>query len=338
MDELVNAMRTLLQKSSRSMQGDTVVMGKSYTSIPITKNNFHPIIAFSNKETDNHSFLFVDGGNTTLFLSAGLAIGFIRTAGIVYQDNKRIHRDTLEFFIIVHEQESIMNVHTFPKTSFDGLVFNPDDESLRNGLERSECSRIITVIRRFAELEYASLLGKKYAPTGIILDGTLESKYPHESDYIAALLAQKNVCALSKTCSLTTKNGSAITQGLFSLEPSAPFWYHPIAVNNNSHHPAEIYFIKLHDKTDYVFRFEVGRGFSGDVSGIIALLARNSIDPVFLGYPYGFIDVDAAARISEDEKRLLQTKLSVKLGKGWDAFSTQLTSMNAHEILDKIKF
>jgi hypothetical protein len=260
--------------------------------------------------------------------------------------NKRNGRKLKEFYLLVKENNGKYYVNTYPKTSFNSVVFDPEDESLRNGLEKCTAARIISVIRRFAELEFA------YEHSSdvdyVLLDGTLEARYPFEEEYLNKLFTSGKACALSKTCALTTKNGLSVTKELLdlgdmdsrSLSKSAYdiWYYYPIVTNNNPKHIAELYFIKLNHKTNYVFRFEVQKGFAEDTAELFSILASNSNDPIFLGYPYGLIDVDQYARVSDDESRLLQTKLSVKLGKDWNELSKHINSSNAHSILDKIKF
>lgn len=287
-----------------------LVTGSNYKPLIIDNKNFHDI-AYSSKNDD---ITFIDGGNAVLFEGSGFALGFIRTAAITYRNNKRISRDISDFYILISEQDKKFIVKTFPENIFNGL------ELIEKDLEK--CSAVVSVVRRLAELNHAS---KFQNP---ILDGTLESRYAYELEYIRKI---KNPVALSKTCSLTTNSGSGITDHLYSLN-NGKWAYYPIVEN----YPAEMIFVKLNENSDYVFRLDASKHV--DYNNIIYLLAKNSIDPVFLGYPYGLVDADATARISEEEKKMLQTTISVKLGKHWSSFSKYLKSMNAHEILDNIKF
>ncbi len=318
MDNLINELKGLRSDISRESH---IIMNKQYSPIIIDKKNFHEIHS-SDKEME---ITFIDGGQSILFEGAGFCIGFIRVAGITYKHNKRISRELIEFTALVREKDGRFIINTFPKNEFDGMIFDPEDESIRSGTERATCSRVIPILRRFAELKHASKFENP------VLDGTLEARYPYEVDYIKNL---KNPSALAKTCSLTTNAGLGITDYLNSID-SGSWYYHPIVKNNNKNHKAEIYFLKLNDRSDYVFRFE---NDGDNVQDIMSFLKANSTDPVFLGYPYGLIDADHSARVSEQEKMALQTQISVKLGKEWDQFSKMLKSKNAHEILDNIKF
>ncbi len=57
---------------------------------------------------------------------------------------------------------------------------------------------------------------------------------------------------------------------------------------------------------------------------------------MFIGYPYGLIDVDREARISNKEIEFLKTQFMIKLGKDWEKVKQAMTTNNAHEILDSI--
>ncbi len=348
MDELVKELRKVVSKKSTG--DEYLLMNSKYVPLKIDLKNYHVISNFNDSDGNNENsdvlskkILFVDGGNTILFESAAFCVGFIRVGGIVYSNNIRIKKSLQEFYIFVNEILGKYHVKTYPETIFNEMVFNPEDELLRTGMEKCTLAKIVSVIRRFAEIDYACNANDSMAADYVVMDGTLEARYPIEKKYLDILYSKKNVCALSKTCTLTTKKGSSIITLLRNLNTDATMqnglWYYtPVVVNNSSSHNAEMYFVKLHVKTDYVFRFEVQKEFNRDVTELLSLLVLNSSDPIFLGYPYGLIDIDQYVRVSDDESRLLKMKLSVKLGKDWNELSKHLTNTNAHSILDKIRF
>lgn len=332
MDDLI-AEITSRMAESKNYADDFLLMNNKYSPIKLSDKNFNSIL---NARLLN--LLFVDGGNAVLFESAGFCLGFIRVSGIVYSENKRVERKFKEYHVFIYEKDGKFFVKTFPENSFNKMTFDPDDESIRNGIERANPSRILSIIRRLAEIECAYSLDSEKVDA-IILDGTLESRYPFETSYMNKLSLTKKTCSIGKTCSLTTNLGVSITKRLNDFHKYSNTWYYyPIVSNNNPSHNAEIYFSKLHAKSDYVFRVEIQREFSKNVNDLFYSLCENSKDSVFLGYPYGFVDVDQHARISEDEKKMLQIKFSSKMGKEWTEFSKHLKSMDAHGILDKIRF
>jgi len=333
MDGLVKDLRNVATKTNSGE--DYLLMNSKYVPLNIEAKNFHPIVP----NNIIQKVLFVDGGNNVLFDSAAFCVSFVRVGGITYSENRRVARKLREFYLLVKENDGKYYVKTYPETSFNSMIFDPEDESLRNGMEKCSAARIVSVIRRFAEIEYAyeHSNGVDY----VLMDGTLEARYPYEEKYLKKLFSSGKACALSKTCSLTTKYGLSVTKELLDLGSRnfLDIWYYyPVVTNNNPKHDAELYFIKLNTRTNYVFRFEIQKKFTKDIDELLAILAFNSCDPIFLGYPYGLIDVDQHARVSDDESRLLQTRLSVKLGKDWNEFSKHINSTNAHSILDKIKF
>lgn len=318
MDELIRRLGELRRIPSQDVH---VLMSKNYLPLTIDKKNFHEIKLFN----DVVDMTFIDGGQAILFESAEFCLGFIRVAALQYSNNKRVSRNTEEFYILITENDGSFVITSFPNGEFNNLKFDPENESLRNGIDRASPSRILSVIRRFAELKKA----REYS--NVILDGTLEARYPGELEYIKNL---ENISAISKTCSLTTNLGVGIVNYLVLLNKKK-WHYYPVVINKNKNHLAEISFVKLNEKSDYVFRFEQKGNV---VEEILFALVKNSIDPTFIGYPYGLIDADQVARVSEQEKKMLQTQISIKLGSNWNEFSKCLKSMNAHEILDNIKF
>jgi len=343
MDDVVDEIKHFIDKnSSDDSADDYLLMNGSYEAIALDKKNFHPIDNSTDIDDERHKeksgLLFVDGGNSIIFESANFCLGFIRVAGLVYEDNVRISRHIKEFYVIISQEEEKFVVKTFPDSSMNGIIFDPDDASLKIGKEKCSISRIVSIIRRFAELEHAYSLDSQEI-SYIILDGTLEARYPFESEYLNKAFLTKKVSALSKTCSLTTKQGKSITKKLLDMSAiiHGSWFYNPIVINNNPMHDAEIYFVRLNGRSDYVFRFEIQKDMK-DSRVLFSWLSNNSNDPIFLGYPYGFIDVDQNARIGQEETKMLRMKFAVKLGKRWNDLAENLNSMNAHDMLDKIRF
>lgn len=337
MDDMIAELRKL--SNAKAIDDDFLVMGSNYRPITISNDNFHELDT-SQMNNVATGVLFVDGGNSVLLESAGFCLGIVRIAAIRYSGNKRVSRNLKEFYVLVKEESSRYAVQTFPTTSFNGMMFDPDEQSLLNGIERSSCSRILPVIRRLAEIEHAYVCDDTGVSL-ILLDGTLESRFPYEDVYLKRLFALGKTCSLSKTCSLITSSGIPIVKALFDKSQSSglkTWYYHPIVMNSNPRHQADLYFIRLNEHSRHVFRFEVQKDFAQEATLIFGLLVNNSNDPIFKGYPYGLVDVDSAARISLEESKLMKTRLMVALDIDWTLLSKNLDSMNAHEILDKIRF
>jgi NurA-like 5'-3' nuclease len=97
-----------------------------------------------------------------------------------------------------------------------------------------------------------------------------------------------------------------------------------------------MFFVKLHEKSRHVFRFEIFNEQKMKATETINEISSNCIDPIFLGYPYGLVEADRIARVSNQEKESLKTMLLVKLKNR--NIERYLNSSNAHTILDKISF
>ena len=69
-----------------------------------------------------------------------------------------------------------------------------------------------------------------------------------------------------------------------------------------------------------------------DMDELFYLLADNSKDPCFFGYPYGLIEAHKMALITNKEAQYYKTMASVYLGK---SALSDLNSQNGHNELDK---
>ncbi|MBU1849504.1 MAG: hypothetical protein KKH40_02140 [Nanoarchaeota archaeon] len=95
-----------------------------------------------------------------------------------------------------------------------------------------------------------------------------------------------------------------------------------------------ISFAKLHEKSKYIFRIDVSeQNKTKDVCEILLNMAK---DPVFIGYPYGLIETDGVARVSNREKEYLKTKLMVYFKRDQQKIKDCISSQDAHDILDNI--
>ena len=289
-------------------------------SILIDKNYFSNL-----PETkSSKKIAFIDGGNLEIIKSPSLSLFFNRIYYTIYQNNKRIKKKTYEFYTLIttiNKKDRIYykTEYFFTKDKLDlkNYEFDSFDNTLTTGKTRASISVIGNLIRRFVELTAAKEVGADF----IILDGSLETKYTHEDELMKNL---SNICGLSKTTTLLTKNGNSVNAYLTKLT-NKNVWYYNV--------DSKLYFLKLHDKSKHVFRFET---FDKDIDDVFSLLKENSKDPVFLGYPYGLIEADKFARVSKKEKEILQLQLMTKFKKNVDDLTPYLSSLNAHDVLDNI--
>ena len=221
------------------------------------------------------------------------------------------------------------------------ISFSSFDHTLMTGVSRAEISSVSNAARRFAELKLAKIVADEKLSGIIVLDGNLQSTLTEENKYLNALYdsCDKNkiiLAALSKTNSLFTDNGNLLSAVLSSISKMPSWLYYPIAEINNPRHKAEMFFAKFHKNSKHVFRFEIFNAQRLKAEEAINELASNCADPIFIGYPYGLVEADRIARVSNQEKEMLKTTILVKLrNKNIEKY---LNSVNAHEILDKISF
>ena len=317
-----------------------------YRAIQLDKGNFHPI-----KETNNANKLaFVDGGSAEILKSANFSLSMIRTFYCIYQGNKRIKSGKKEFYAftnaiekdneLYYNTEIISNNAAIPDKN--DLLISSFDDTIRQGIARASISNVSNVIRRFSELTLAAdLIDNLEKDDIIILDGSLQCTFTNERKYMDSLFEKAIrkgviVTGLSKTTSLMTDKGNSINNALAKYNIEGKWLYNPIAEIKSNAHKADISFVKLHEKSKHIFRHEICKEQKEKLRGAISSLSGNSKDSVFVGYPYGLIDADKNARVSNNEKGMLKAFFSVKFGKDWERINESLTTNDAHEILDRI--
>ena len=133
-----------------------------------------------------------------------------------------------------------------------------------------------------------------------------------------------------------TDKGNSISNALNKFNIDGKWLYNPVVEIKSSNHKAEMAFVKLHEKSKYVFRFEIYKYQKEKINDVLNLVANNCNDSVFIGYPYGLIESDRNARVSTQEKEMMLTLFSTKFGKDWEKIKESLSSIDAHEILDSI--
>ncbi|MBI2656641.1 DNA double-strand break repair nuclease NurA [Candidatus Woesearchaeota archaeon] len=340
----------VVEKILKSLEGNLIAAsypkfsGVGYRAHKIDAKNFHQI----RKSHADKKIAFVDGGNAEIIGSAGFSLNLIRVCYAVYQGSKKISANKFEilaFVQAVNQDNEIFYKTTFFETKnpigLEEISFSSFDHTLMLGVNRAEISSVANALRRFAELRLAKLVADRKIADVIVLDGNLQSTLTNENSYLNQLYEsciESNVIlsALSKTTSLFTDNGNLLSVVLGSIS-KLPLWlYHPIVEISNTNHRAEIFFAKFHHKSRHIFRFEILNMQKMLAEDTVNILANHCVDPIFIGYPYGLVEADRIARISNQEKESLKTMFLVKLrNKNIEKY---LSSVNAHEILDRISF
>ena len=321
-------MRQLFDKISRAIsacttttQHDSILLNGH--EVPVDIGKFESIQPTYSDKT----ITFIDGGQAELLKAPNFSLQFIRVYACTFKEKTKIKQHKKEFYVLTTAQGG--SDITYKAEIFSDeeklldeqdLLFPSMDPTIRNGTERADISRIGSVARRFAELAFASTLDSDF----VIIDGTLEPTLTKEQNYLSKL--PSNVAALAKTASLFTVKGNTAASLLNELGPTSA-WHYPIMEQDRR----SISFVKLHPKSDYVFRFET---FGS--KDVLPVVAAHSRDSVFRGYPYGLIWADKNARVSKQEASMLKTQFLLKLGRNIDRIKKYLSAANAHDVLDSI--
>jgi len=325
--EVIEGIINSIGKSEFDSEDMPYFSDKRYKSFRIDKKNFHQI-----KEINSgRKVAFIDGGNSEIVKAANFSLHFVRVYYSVWQDNKKIKGKKREFYVLVNTfndgkkgikyKTEIYGVIGLEK---EDLVFDSYDETLREGMHRVNISRIGEIARRFAELKAAEEAVDELEEGDILVrDGSLQSSVTNESKYFESLYkkaVEKGVLvmSISKSSNLITEKGNSLAALLNTISGEGAWYYHPIADIEHPEHQAELFMAKLHPNSKYVFRLESYKKQKFDFEEVFGLLMCNSKDPVFLGYPYGLIDADRFARVSNNEKEGLKMQLRAKIGRDFD--------------------
>lgn len=339
-----------------------------YTAFDLNSEHFYPLP----KHANEGKIAFVDGGSAELLSAPNFAVGFTRIYFGLFQGDQRLESNTLpskiDFFTICYA--IVVSNHITYKTEFvplkeewaeflpdiADLEFNSFDQTLMSGNQRVAINRILEVARAFSEWRFSKLIIEDELERGdvIVRDGTLqtfvtnESKYSNQT-YEAAIRKGVYFTSISKTSTLFTDTGQPLFSTIQLLSETSAlkdsaWYYYPIVAITHPDHKAEMFAVRLHKNSDYVFRLEflrdqVSRRNLGEAELIISSLAANSRDVGFPGYPYGLIDADKFARVSMTEKTTYEFQFRATLASQkqiWDKISKFVRSSDAHEILNKL--
>lgn len=314
------------------------IFDKNFEIFEIKKENFKKI-----ENSEKKKLIFIDGGSQELFSAPNISLFFNRIYYCVYDDNKRIKSKKYEFYSLIYTEEK--GNELFFKTEFfflkdkfkiPKMEFSVKDDTLSFGKNIVDISVLGSNIRKLLEIKVASEIDE--SDSILVLDRNLEQKITYEKEFFNEMhenaKKRKNIiCALSKTSALLTKKGNSVNALVNSLGPEEE-WYYKIAESNNF----DIYFVKLNSKSSYVFRLDITKDNcnDNDKNSVMYNLKNNSSDPVFLGYPYGLIEADSNARVSNKEIEFLKIQLITKFGSDFRQFKKYLQSKDAHSILDNI--
>ncbi len=339
--------------------GEPHLKQSGVVTFPLVREGFHTI----ESRKSGRKLAFVDGGNQEVIGAPNFSVQLNRIYSMAWKGRAR-ERWTLpriEYFSstlscfknddIHYETTVVPSVQDTEKYLPDAkhLSFSSMERSLMNGNQRADIGRVGSVARRFGEWRLAlNALDELSEGDILVMDGTLQSNFKNEVEYVKALSEKARergviLTGVSKTSTIFTTKGLSLLGAVNTLAEKEGLkgnWYFPVAESTAVDHDVIITIAKLNQVADWVFRVEIQREHynkMGDqVEEIFSLLCENSCDPTFPGYPYGLIDADRFARVSFDEiayyRSLIVSEIS-KLGKA-SRFLPHIHSGDAHDILN----
>ncbi len=299
--------------------------------VPFSVDNFHNF----NAENNNLRMGFVDGGNNLIFLSPGQAIHLVRLYYSIFLGGRK--KDYGRYTFIIDSRyksqsgEYDVRIFDIDKSGIyeEEMTINEDEIE-----EREKIKGIGSYLRRIGEWLIIERIMDKCDI--VVRDGSLQTGQKGEYRY-ADRIFEKNaiIAGLSKTCSILTTKGYSLIASIHHLSLrngiKAPWYYNPIARDITTI-KGDMFVAKLHPRSSYAFRCEVyPENYADEVFGALASISK---DPVFLGYPYGLIDADINARISDEEAKMYKMILYDNA----DEFSRlESNAMNAHDIISEVR-
>lgn len=310
-----------------------------YESSPLSKDNFHSIKA----KEGGRVISCVDGGNNIIFESPSECIHLIRVYFNLFKGRKRVKNvEPFSGYLVSKLQDDHIVSTLYPISST--IPIDKQQFILsKNDVEGGGMVNAGHTVRRYLEWLAAGHAQSEYLNEGDILvkDGALQTSVEEERTYAEEVY--KNcidsgviITGIAKTSSLLTTSGYPLLAAvrILSQEFSDSMWYYnPLAKNKHPDHKGDMYIVKYHSGSEYVFRSEFHRDQKVPVDDVFEELAVQAKDPIFLGYPYGLVDADKRARVTDEEIKYLRTLGSSSMNK---TMRYRVNSMNAHDILSNI--
>lgn len=309
-----------LHKHITSVGGTIQVAGqKSY----VDRSKYSEIV-----KNKTGKIVFVDGGQASIVEAPNFSLQFVRAAAVAYDDGVRVAVKKYEHHVlitIVEENGKIWYKTKIYNSDLSIPMIAQDDPSLSVGGKPVEINSVGFVVRKILELEIMCRIGRTLSSGDIIVrDGDLEQQCSAEHAWWHCLKEMDvNVLGLAKTTQSITSMGGTAGNTLLQEGPEGMWFYD---------HSPNIGFVRLHEKSEYVFRLD----HLGNVGNGLSQLAEQSSDPVFYGYPYGLILADRFARVTNKEKEYLQMVFMHNAQGKYKDVLQHMRSIDAHSILDNI--
>lgn len=310
-----------------------------YEPVELTKDNFTELKTV----TSGRKVCCVDGGNNKIFESPSDSVHLIRIYFNLFEGEKRV--ENIEpFTALLTSKLTGEDIRAELRTVSGSIPLSRTEFFLKeDDLEEKKPVNAGHTIRKYLEWGVLRHAVEEYLEEGdiVVRDGVLQTTVESERKFAdeAYRAVEQNDVALvgiAKTSSLMTTNDYpliASVQALARETDKDPWYYHPIAKNEHPDHKGEMYIVKYHPSSNYAFRTEFYREVEVDEEEVLAELAFQGKDPVFLGYPYGLVDADKKARVTDEEIDYLKNMCDNKMK---ESFRDKINTRNAHDRLSNI--
>ena len=331
---------TLYETLQQRKQGQEHVMPEDEHAV-MNKTTYTPVLFgeldfYHSHSDDSHTVVFIDGGNHTIYAASTLALSFVRVASSGWEKTTKKHIRVEEFIEYVGvDDDGRYVIQWFDTTGVRVIPFNNQRlETMRVEQSRAESIEQATEVgRRYLELGLAQEYGKIY--DAVVIDGSLRSRDETERNLVKELCDTKaTIVGFQKSTNVRT-NASNTLHRLDRLTTEGRWMTSQLCITPEE--PFSIHAVKLHEHSRYRFVVDVKVNALSQTE-LVSLLEAQSSDPLFFGYPYGLIDVDALARVQEQELQRHRILLQTLTGSLRDDIEQEATTQNAHEILDTMSF
>ncbi len=310
-----------------------------YEPIGLSKNNFTSLEA----GTHGRKVCCVDGGNNKIFESPSDSVHLIRIYYNIFKGEKRVENiEPVTALLIARSEDE--KVRADLKRISGSIPFNKKKFLLDKAeLEDKRPVSAGHTVRKYLEWDALRHAVEEKLDEGDIAvrDGVLQTTV--ESERACADGAYKAVeengtvlVGIAKTSSLMTTSDYPLIASLqeLSRETDKDSWYyHPIAKNEHPDHMGEMYVVKYHPSSRYAFRTEFYREMDVHKEDVLEELAFQAKDPIFLGYPYGLVDADRKARVTDEEIDYLKNMCDNRMK---ESFRDKINACNAHDKLSNV--
>lgn len=337
---------------------DVILNNGKGTQFEIKPSEFSEI-----KPSPIRKIAFVDGGDGTLSESPNYLITLNRVYFSIFRGKDRVKpksKPRIQFLSrvvldIVTQGKKMVRYDTrlFPYDKED-KHYLPMEEDLTLQTEAPATLQSVTLYspRRFAEWKMGLHVVENELDAGdmIVMDGSLQTSLTNEIKYASRLYEtamQKDVivCGLSKTSRLVTESGDPLLARIAEIAKSVPFekWYVRVAEKISADDRGFTLAVKLHEKSAYVYRFEILRDQYeqmdfNELNSVMYSLVANSQDLSMLGYPYGAIDADKFAQVRLEERSMYSGLVKIEQLKKseWKKLQKYNTGLDAHDVLNGV--